>query len=74
MSQSWIKTIDDRYRHFAWQGGFAAFSISESVLPKTINYVKNQKAHHAKSSFRKEYLDFLKHYKVEYDERYVFSD
>lgn len=73
-SSRWIKTIDDRYRHFAWQGGYATFSISESVLPKTINYVKNQKAHHAKSSFRKEYLDFLKHYKVEYDERYVLSD
>ncbi|MBR3709735.1 MAG: transposase [Bacteroidales bacterium] len=73
-SSRWIKTIDDRYGHFAWQGGYAAFSISESVLPKTINYVRNQKAHHEKSSFRKEYLDFLKHYKVEYDERYVFSD
>ncbi len=73
-SSRWIKTIDSRYKHFAWQGGYAAFSVSESVIPKTINYVKNQKAHHLKITFRKEYLIFLKLYKVEYDERYVLSD
>ena len=73
-SSRWIKTIDDGYQHFAWQGGYGAFSVSESVLPKTLNYVKNQKMHHAKTSFQDEYLNFLKLYKVEYDERYVFSD
>lgn len=73
-SSRWIKTIDDRYRHFAWQGGYAAFSISESVLPKTINYVRNQKAHHKKTKSRDEYLNFLKLYNIEYDERYVLSD
>ena len=73
-SSRWIKTIDDGYQHFAWQGGYGAFSVSESVLPKTLNYVKNQKIHHAKTSFQDEYLNFLKLYKVEYDERYVFSD
>ena len=73
-SSRWIKTVDDRYRHFAWQGGYGAFSVSESVLPKTLNYIGNQKAHHAKSTFREEYLHFLKLYNIEYDERYVLSD
>jgi REP element-mobilizing transposase RayT len=73
-SSRWIKTIDDRYRDFAWQGGYAAFSVSESVLPKTIDYVRNQKTHHKKISFQNEYLYFLKLYRVKYDKRYVFSD
>ena len=38
-SSRWIKTIDDRYKHFAWQGGYAAFSVSESVLSRTLEYV-----------------------------------
>ena len=73
-SSRWIKTIDTVYKHFAWQGGYAAFSVSESVLPRTLEYVKNQKQHHAKRNFRDEYLEFLKLYNIEYDERYVFTD
>ena len=73
-SRRWIKTIDNGYRLFAWQGGYAAFSISESVLSKTMDYVRKQKKHHIKKSFQEEYLNFLKLYKVEYDEKYVFSD
>ena len=73
-SSRWIKTIDDRYKHFAWQGGYAAFSVSESVLPRTLEYVKNQKQHHVKQNFHNEYLEFLNLYNINYDERYVFAD
>lgn len=73
-SSRWIKTLDSRYEHFAWQNGYAAFSISQSVLPKTVEYVKNQREHHRKTSFQEEYLYFLRLYEIDYDERYVFSD
>ena len=73
-SSRWIKTIDKRYRHFSWQGGYAAFSVSESVVPKTLAYVSNQKEHHKKMTFHEEYLIFLKLYNIEYDEKFVFSD
>ncbi|MBR1549200.1 MAG: transposase [Bacteroidales bacterium] len=73
-SSRWIKTIDARYEKFAWQGGYAVFSVSQSVVDKTIEYVGNQREHHKKQSFRDEYLAFLKSYNVDYDERYVFSD
>ena len=33
---------------FAWQTGYAAYSVSESVLEKVFEYIKNQKQHHAK--------------------------
>ena len=41
---------------------------------KTINYIKNQSNHHKTMSFQDEYKLFLKAYKVQYDERYVFDD
>ncbi|UZH54541.1 IS200/IS605 family transposase [Salinimicrobium tongyeongense] len=47
---------------FAWQTGYAAFSVSESVLEKTSFYIQNQKAHHQKKTFQQEYEDFLKLY------------
>ena len=73
-SSRWIKTLDKRYIPFAWQCGYAAFSVSQSVIDKTISYVVNQRDHHAKVSFQDEYLQLLKLYNIEYDERYVFSD
>ena len=73
-SSRWIKDLSNVYAQFAWQGGYAAFSVSQSVLDKTVEYVGDQREHHQKHSFRDEYLAFLKLYNVEYDERYVFSD
>ena len=73
-SSRWIKNIDSSYRTFAWQNGYGAFSVSQSVAEKTLNYVKNQRTHHAKMSFRDEYRIFLRSYGIEYNEEYVFKD
>ena len=73
-SSRWIKTLSPQYEHFAWQGGYAAFSVSQSVVEKTKQYVMNQQEHHKKVSFHDEYIQFLKKYNIDYDERYVFSD
>ncbi|WP_406603617.1 transposase [Niabella agricola] len=47
---------------FAWQTGYAALSKSESVKDKVFEYIRNQKAHHAKQSFQQEFDQFLKLY------------
>ena len=74
-SSRWIKNLDSVYYHFfAWQGGYAAYSISQSVVDKTLQYITNQKEHHTKHSFAEEYRAFLKLYNVEYDENFVFRD
>ena len=73
-SSRWIKTLGQEYECFAWQGGYAVFSVSESLINKTIEYVINQKEHHKKLSFNEEYIQFLKLYNIDYDERYVFED
>ena len=46
-SSRWIKTINPHYYGaFAWQEGYAAYSVSSSVLPKVIQYIRNQQEHH----------------------------
>ncbi len=45
---------------FAWQTGYAAYSVSESVLTKVFEYIKNQKQHHTKKTFQQEYDEFVK--------------
>ncbi|WP_121808598.1 IS200/IS605 family transposase [Mucilaginibacter kameinonensis] len=66
----------ERYtpRKFQWQEGYGAFSNSNSQIDAVVKYILNQKQHHLKRSFKEEYLDILKDYSVQYDERYVFKD
>ncbi|HLN20936.1 MAG TPA: IS200/IS605 family transposase [Bacteroidales bacterium] len=61
------------HHHFSWQDGYGAFSYGHSQLDMIFNYIKNQEAHHARETFRKEYLRFLKEYNVVQDEKYVFD-
>ena len=58
---------------FSWQEGFGAFSYGKSQIPRIVTYIDNQVNHHKKKSFLKEYLEFLKLYEIEYDERYIFK-
>lgn len=45
---------------FAWQTGFAAFSVSESQLDVVYHYIKNQKKHHLKKNGQDEFDEFVK--------------
>jgi REP element-mobilizing transposase RayT len=57
---------------FSWQEGFGAFSYSRSQLGAVIGYIENQQKHHARKSFREEYVELLEKFNVNYDLRYVF--
>lgn len=58
---------------FYWQEGYGCFSYSKSQRDVVVNYIKNQKEHHKKKSFKEEYIAFLKKFEVEFDEKYVFE-
>lgn len=60
-------------KHFNWQEGFGAFSYSHSQIDAVYKYVMNQKEHHKKQTFKEEYVEFLKKFEVEYDEKYLFD-
>ena len=59
---------------FEWQGGYGVFSYSQSAVESVFKYIQNQEAHHKKQTFKDEYLEFLKKFKVEFDEQYVFQE
>lgn len=73
-SSRWLKTIDKHYTNFAWQGGYAGFSVSPSVHDITKRYIENQEEHHRKKSIQEELLLFLKKYRVDYDDKYLWTD
>jgi REP element-mobilizing transposase RayT len=53
----------------AWSEGYAALSYSLRDKNLIINYIKNQREHHKKISFRDEYTAFIKEMELELDER-----
>jgi putative transposase len=59
---------------FEWQVGYGVFSYSQSHVDNVYKYIQNQEEHHRKQTFMEEYMDFLKEYKIEYDEEYIFKD
>lgn len=59
---------------FEWQEGYGVFSYSQSQVDKVYNYIQNQEAHHKKQTFRDEYITFLRKFKIEYDEQYIFHE
>jgi REP element-mobilizing transposase RayT len=59
---------------FSWQEGYGAFSYGKSQVNNVIDYIKKQEVHHKKRTFADEYLDFLKLFEIEYDERYVLKN
>ncbi len=73
-SSRWIKGTDACYRAFSWQNGYAAFSVSQSVVEKTLAYIKEQRQHHKKTTFQEEYRMFLQSYGISFNEEYVFRD
>jgi REP element-mobilizing transposase RayT len=68
-SSRWVhENFDPR---FAWQEGYAAFSVSPSATGSVRKYIANQEIHHAKYSFVEELKDLLEKAGIEYDERYL---
>ncbi|MDR0691804.1 MAG: IS200/IS605 family transposase [Prevotellaceae bacterium] len=72
-SSEWINKRRFVMGHFSWQEGYGAFSYSRSHLSNVIKYIANQSEHHKKRDVVAEYVEFLKHFGVEYNEKYIFK-
>ena len=72
-SNSFVKEKEFSKYKFEWQEGFGAFSYSHSSLDNVIGYIKNQKEHHKKRSFKEEYIDFLEKFQIEFKDEYLFE-
>ena len=58
---------------FSWQNGFGAFSYNNRDVDLIIGYIKKQKQHHQEKNFRKEYLELLDEFEIDYKEEYLFD-
>jgi REP element-mobilizing transposase RayT len=72
-SSKWIKDNGLVRGNFRWQEGYGAFSYSRSHIDRVYHYIQRQKEHHKKKTFRDEYIELLKSYGVDYDDRYIFK-
>ena len=72
-SSQWINDKQFTPAIFRWQEGYGAFSYSRSHVKTVTEYVLNQEEHHRKKTFLEEYQQFLEHFEIEYDERYIFK-
>lgn len=61
-SSFWVNKNNLLNTKFEWQDEFIAVSVSESVLPKVREYIKNQEEHHKMKTFAEEYDEFIKKY------------
>jgi len=73
-----IKSNSSRWAHeeghkFAWQQGYGAFSVSASIAPVVVRYIRNQEAHHRKMSFAAEFLALLRKHGMEFDPNFVLG-
>ena len=72
-SSLWINENKLSKNKFAWQEGYGAFSYSQSHIDAVCQYIQKQEFHHQNQSLKEEYLQFLKDFQIEYDDKYLFD-
>ncbi len=72
-SSLWIKDKKIFKGAFAWQEGYGSFSYSRSQLNNIYKYIEDQEQHHKAKTFKEEYMEILKKFEVEYEEKYLFE-
>lgn len=58
---------------FSWQEGYGAFSYSHTQINQVYDYILNQEEHHKKRTFKEEYLELLKKFEIEFNDKYLFD-
>lgn len=70
-SSRWVHETWPTRRAFAWQTGYAAFSVCLSNVAEVQRYIAEQPEHHQKRTFLQELVAFLEKHGIPYDERYL---
>lgn len=72
-SSKWINERKFLRSKFNWQVGYGAFYYSQSQVQTVVEYINSQPAHHRKTTFREEYIDFLSKFRIDYKQEYLFE-
>jgi putative transposase len=73
VSNGWLKEQRADLTDFEWQGGYAAFSVSQSNLDHVTQYIARQEEHHRTMTFQDELRALLRKHNMEWDERYLWD-
>ena len=68
-SSHWINENNIIKGDFKWQKRYSAFSVSNSVKNRVINYIRKQESHHERLSYLDELKKFYKNYGIKFDEK-----
>jgi REP element-mobilizing transposase RayT len=72
-STHWVHDTFPGLRHFYWQEGYGGFTVSKSLVPDLVEYIRTQKEHHRTMSFKDEFMKLLRLNGIDADERDVFG-
>ncbi len=69
-SSRWMKS---KQVDFAWQLGYAAFSVDHLETDGVVAYIANQRNHHEVVDFKDEFRQLMEEHGIPIDERYVWD-
>jgi REP element-mobilizing transposase RayT len=72
-SSYWIRRTYPFLSGFRWQEGYGSFTIGQSQLPRTLEYLRNQEEHHRTHTFEQEYRAFVTAHGLTVDDEYLFD-
>ena len=72
-SSKWVHEQNGLCPSFAWQSGYAAFSVSESKEGTVRSYIERQEAHHRRTTFEEELVSLLRKHKIEFDPAHILD-
>ena len=72
-SSRWVHEQSTRYRAFAWQAGYGAFTVSASNEKQALAYIRNQESHHSRMTFQQEFIALLRKHGVAFDEGFLWK-
>src|SRR5689334_14386605 len=72
-SSKWMHDAAAGPTGFAWQTGYAAFTVSLSQLGAVKAYLARQEDHHRTQTFQDEYRALLRRHGIDFDERYLWD-
>ncbi|MHC4715964.1 MAG: IS200/IS605 family transposase [Planctomycetota bacterium] len=72
-ASKWVHETFDGLSTFAWQSGYAAFSVSQSAAARVVAYIDGQEQHHKRLTFQEELIALLDRHGVEYDPEHLWD-
>lgn len=74
-SSRWIGNHKEWFPRFdGWGNGYAAFTYSVKERPVVVDYIKNQKEHHHKTTFREEYEALMREFGLDPEKDMFLKD